>query len=276
VRFGGHGYDSRFTSRPAPLELYYFGTFFGEIAMNPETQPLPKHIGIIMDGNGRWANQRGLHRTAGHRAGVEAFERISEYAASLGIPCLTFYAFSTENWARPPEEVETLMDLFRRQLKDMEQRREENERKSFRIRYIGGLEEGGPVPGDILRRLHRMEAQSADKNKTVVNIAVNYGGRNEILGAARRLAKLCAAGTLDSDALTEQDLEAGLYTAGLPMVDLIIRPSGELRLSNFLLWQSAYAELWFSDVLWPDFSPRHLDMALADYAKRNRRFGDVG
>jgi len=236
---------------------------------------LPRHIAIIMDGNGRWAKQRGLPRTQGHRAGVEAFERICEYAAELGVPYLTFYAFSTENWSRPPEEVAAIMSLFRNQLEQTKRRRAENERKRWRIRYIGDLREGGPVPSDILRLLREMEQSSAAMEKTVVNIAVNYGGRQEILRAARRLAALCAEGTLKLDELTEKDIEDGLYTAGQPMPDLIIRPSGELRLSNFLLWQCAYAEFWFSGVLWPDFTPAHLDEALAAFAARNRRYGDI-
>jgi len=241
----------------------------------PQENGLPKHIGIIMDGNGRWAKRRGLPRTEGHRAGVEAFERICEYAAGLGVPVLTFYAFSTENWARPPGEVAAIMGLFRSQLEQTKLRQAENERKRWRIRYIGDLREGGPVPADILQLLREMEQSSADMDKTVVNIAVNYGGRQEILSATRRLARLCAEGLLDPDKLTGQDIEDGLYTAGQPMPDLIIRPSGELRLSNFLLWQCAYAELWFSDVLWPDFTPAHLDEALAAYAARNRRFGEI-
>jgi len=240
-----------------------------------DNSTLPRHIAIIMDGNGRWAKQRGLPRAEGHRAGVEVFERVCEYAADLGIPHLTFYAFSTENWARPAGEVEAIMGLFRRQLEQTKLRRAENERKRWRIRYIGDLREGGPVPADILRLLREMEDSSADMDKTVVNIAVNYGGRQEILQAAKRVAALCRQGALEPEALTERDIEDGLYTAGQPMPDLIIRPSGELRLSNFLLWQSAYAEFWFSDVLWPDFSPAHLDEALAAYAARDRRFGEV-
>jgi len=236
---------------------------------------LPRHIGIIMDGNGRWAKRRGLPRTEGHRAGVAAFERVCEYAADLGIPYLTFYAFSTENWTRPPGEVAAIMGLFRGKLEEMRRRREENERKRFRIRFIGDLGAGGPVPADILDMVRELEERSADKDKTVVNFAVNYGGRQEILRAARRLAALCAEGTLKPDDLTEQDIEGGLYTAGQPMPDLIIRPSGELRLSNFLLWQCAYAEFWFSDVLWPDFTSAHLDRALAAYAARDRRFGEI-
>jgi len=234
---------------------------------------LPNHIAIIMDGNGRWAKQRGLPRTEGHKAGVEAFERVCEYAAGLGVPHLTFYAFSTENWARPPEEVAGLMALFRNQLENSKLRRAENEQKRWRIRYIGDLREGGPVPTDILQLLREMEERSADMGGTVVNLAVNYGGRQEILHAAKRLAALCKQGALLPEKLTEQDIEDGLYTAGQPMPDLIIRPSGEQRLSNFLLWQSAYAEFWFSSVLWPDFTPAHLDEALAVYAARDRRFG---
>ena len=241
--------------------------------MNNEN--LPQHIGIIMDGNGRWAKQRGLPRTEGHRAGVEAFERICEYAADLGVPVLTFYAFSTENWARPPGEVAAIMGLFRNQLEQTKLRQAENEQKRWRIRYIGDLREGGPVPADILQLLREMEESSAGMDKTVVNIAVNYGGRQEILRAAKRAAALCKEGVLRPEDLTEQDIEDGLYAAGQPMPDLIIRPSGELRLSNFLLWQCAYAELWFSDVLWPDFSSAHLDEALAAYAARNRRFGEI-
>lgn len=243
--------------------------------MPPAATSLPRHVGIIMDGNGRWARQRGLCRTEGHKAGVDAFERICEYAADMGIPHLTFYAFSTENWTRPADEVSAIMALFRRQLEEARRRRGENEQKRWRIRYIGDLREGGPVPSDILRLLREMEGESSAKDKTIVNIAVNYGGRQEILGAARRLAKLCAQGALNPDELTGQDLEDGLFTAGQPMPDLIIRPSGELRLSNFLLWQSAYAELWFSDILWPDFSTGDFDCALAAYAQRNRRFGDI-
>ena len=235
---------------------------------------LPEHIGIIMDGNGRWARRRGLPRSMGHRAGVETFERVCEYAADLGVKYLTFYAFSTENWQRPPEEVDAIMNLFRGQLDEMERRREENKRRKFRIRYIGDLREGGPVPADILRRLRQMEEESAVQEQTVVNIAVNYGGRNEILSAVRQLVQRCANGELRPEDITEADVEAGLYTAGQPMPDLIIRPSGEQRLSNFLLWQSAYAEFWYSEILWPDFTPADLDMAIEAFGRRNRRFGN--
>jgi undecaprenyl diphosphate synthase len=236
---------------------------------------LPQHIGVIMDGNGRWARQRGLSRSEGHKAGVRAFERICEYAADLGVPCLTFYAFSTENWRRPQEEVAAIMELFRRQLEDTRRRQAENEQKRWRIRYIGDLDEDGPVPADILALLRTMEESSRDKDHTVVNIALNYGGRQEIVRAARRLARLAKEGALQPGDICEQDIEDGLFTAGQPSLDLIIRPSGEQRLSNFLLWQSAYAEFWYSSVLWPDFSERDFDCALADFALRGRRFGGV-
>jgi undecaprenyl diphosphate synthase len=187
---------------------------------------------------------------------------------------LTFYAFSTENWQRSSVEVAAIMNLFREQLDDLERRQAENERKGFRIRFIGDLQDGGPVPGDILRRLRAMEASSSSKTKTTVNVALNYGGRAEILRAAQQLARRCMEGALQPEQFTESLFEAQLATAGLPPLDLIIRPSGELRLSNFLLWQSAYAEFWFSNVLWPDFSCADLDAALAAFGKRSRRYGN--
>ncbi|MDR2525207.1 MAG: di-trans,poly-cis-decaprenylcistransferase [Oscillospiraceae bacterium] len=241
-----------------------------------ESKLLPRHVGIIMDGNGRWAKQRGLPRTEGHKAGVAVFERICEYAADLGVPALTFYAFSTENWVRSAEEVAGIMELFRCQLQKAHRRAAENEAKRWRIRYIGDLEPGGPVPADIIDLLRDMERKAMDKDRTVVNIAVNYGGRQEILRAARRLAVLAQSNAIAPAELCEQDLEDGLYTAGQPPLDLIIRPSGEQRLSNFMLWQSAYAELWFSDVLWPDFTEQHFDAALAAFVRRGRRFGATG
>ncbi|MBR2730905.1 MAG: isoprenyl transferase [Clostridia bacterium] len=233
---------------------------------------LPRHIGIIMDGNGRWAKQRGLPRSEGHRAGANTFRRICDYAAELGVECLTFYAFSTENWKRPAQEVAAIMDLFRDYLKEAQEREAENEQKGFRIRYIGTRE--GLAP-DIVGMIELIERQSAAQTATVINLAVNYGGRDEIVHAVRALTGEVAAGALQPSEITEQMIGARLYTAGLPDPDLIIRPSGELRLSNFLTWQSAYAELWFSDILWPDFTPEDLDRAILDYNERNRRFGGV-
>ena len=233
---------------------------------------LPRHIGIIMDGNGRWAKQRGLPRSEGHRAGANTFRRICDYAAELGVECLTFYAFSTENWKRPVQEVAAIMDLFRDYLREAQERETENEQKGFRIRYIGTRE--GLAP-DIVGMIELIERQSAAQTATVINLAVNYGGRDEIVHAVRALAAEAAAGTLEPSEITEQMIGDRLYTAGLPDPDLIIRPSGELRLSNFLTWQSAYSELWFSDILWPDFTPEDLDRAILDYNERNRRFGGV-
>jgi len=233
---------------------------------------IPAHIGIIMDGNGRWANLRGLPRTEGHKQGAKTFRKICEYAADIGVKHLTFYAFSTENWSRPAEEIAAVMDLFRDYLREAEERREENKQKGFRIRYIGDT---SALPPDIIELIKTVERESVSGYKTTVNLAVNYGGRQEILHAVKSLAKRTASGEIAPDALTLDDIEAGLYTAGQPDPDLIIRPSGEYRLSNFMIWQAAYAEFWYSDILWPDFTPEDLDMAINDYLKRNRRFGGI-
>jgi len=236
------------------------------------TALLPRHVAVIMDGNGRWAKQRGLPRSAGHKQGAEAFRAICDYATQLGIEVITFYAFSTENWVRPQQEVQALMNLFREFLHEAEEREEENEQRGIRARCIGSRE---GMPEDILRMVDEAQARSADKRRTTVNIAINYGGRDEILHAVKLLAAQCAAGERDADSLTQEDISGALYTAGQSDPDLIIRSSGEYRLSNFLVWQSAYAEFWTSDILWPDFTPADFDRALADYAARKRRFGGV-
>lgn len=233
---------------------------------------LPRHIGIIMDGNGRWAKKRGLPRSEGHKAGADTFRRICDYAAELGIECITFYAFSTENWKRPANEVEAIMNLFRDYLDEANEREDENEQKGMKIRYIG---ERDGLPEDIVNMIKLLEANSADKNAIVVNLAVNYGGRDEIVKAVRHLAKKIEAGEMTSMDITEKTIGDNLFTAGLPDPDLIIRPSGEYRLSNFLIWQAAYSEFWFSDILWPDFTPDDLDKAIIDYCKRSRRFGGI-
>ena len=211
---------------------------------------LPRHIGIIMDGNGRWAKQRGLERSEGHKAGANVFRRICDYGAELGIECMTFYAFSTENWKRPPKEVEAIMNLFREFLGEAQDREEENEQKGLRIRYVGDRE---GLPEDIIELINTLEKGSLDK-KTIVNIAVNYGGRNEILHSVKKIAAQVEAGELKAEDIDLKNIEDNLFTAGLPDPDLIIRPSGEYRLSNFLIWQAAYSEFWFSDILWPDFT----------------------
>ena len=233
---------------------------------------LPEHIGVIMDGNGRWAKQRGLERSAGHKAGADVFRKICDYAAEIGIKYITFYAFSTENWKRPAGEVSAIMDLFRDYLFEAQEREEENLAKGMKIRYIG---DRTALPEDIVKLIEQLEKQSADKTTITVNLAVNYGGRDEILNAVKRLAEKVEAGELKADDITLKDIDGNLYTAGQPDPDLIIRPSGEYRLSNFLIWQAAYSEFWFSDILWPDFTSDDLDKAIIEYSKRNRRFGGV-
>ncbi len=236
------------------------------------TASLPAHVGIIMDGNGRWAKQRGLNRSEGHKKGAEVFREICTYAADLGIRYVTFYAFSTENWKRPELEVSAIMNIFRSFLQEAEDRQRENEERGLRFRFIGEM---GRIPEDIAGRVKTLEESSSDKTKTTVNIAVNYGGRDELVHAVRQIAELVKNGSVTPGEIDETMISQGLYTAGQPDADLIIRPSGEQRLSNFLLWQSAYAEFWYSDVLWPDFTKGDFDKALETYAKRSRRFGGV-
>ncbi len=225
---------------------------------------LPQHIGIIMDGNGRWAKKRALPRKTGHKAGAEVFRKISKYCANLGIKYVTFYAFSTENWKRPKDEVDALMNLFKDYL--LEAEKDFDEKSNISLKFIGerqGLRE------DILELMDRAEKRTFEKNGTVINLALNYGGRQEILSAVKKIVK----SGKNADEITVQDISENIYTANQPDPDLIIRPSGEQRLSNFLLWQSAYSEFWYSDVLWPDFKEKDLKEALHAYEKRNRRFG---
>ncbi len=238
----------------------------------PKFSVLPKHIGIIMDGNGRWAKQRGLPRYKGHIEGAKTFRKIGEFAADVGVKCLTFYAFSTENWKRPQEEVDAIMQLFREYLLEVDDRKAENEEKGISIRFIGDRDR---IPEDILALMENTEAESSDKNNVILNIAVNYGGRHEITQGVQEIAKKVAAGEIKPDEITEEMIGAHLYTKNIPDPDLIIRPSGEYRTSNFLTWQSAYAELYFTDVLWPDFTEEDLIEALREFEKRNRRFGGV-
>lgn len=238
----------------------------------PPKELLPRHVAIIMDGNGRWAKQRGLPRTEGHKKGAAVFKRICEHAADVGIEYLTFYAFSTENWKRPKEEVDKIMDIFRDYLHEAEDRREENEQKGFRIRFIG---EKVGLPDDILFLVNQLEAQSSEKARTTVNLAVNYGGRDEILHACKLLCEECVSGKRSFNSITEEDISSKIFTAGQPDPDLIIRPSGEYRQSNFLIWQGAYSEFLYSNILWPDYSEEDFDDALEEYAHRNRRFGGV-
>lgn len=238
----------------------------------PEFSVLPKHVGIIMDGNGRWAKQRNLPRYKGHIEGAKTFRKIGEFAADVGVRCLTFYAFSTENWKRPQEEVNAIMELFREYLHEADERFAENEEKGITLRFIG---DKSGIPEDITALMNHIENISSDKSRVVLNIAINYGGRHEIAGAVRDIAEKVKNGEMNVCDIDEDTISQHLYTKNLPDPDLIIRPSGECRLSNFLTYQSAYSELWFSDVLWPDFTEEDFTAALRDFERRNRRFGGV-
>jgi undecaprenyl diphosphate synthase len=227
----------------------------------------PLHVAIIMDGNGRWAKARGLPRTLGHRSGVNALKRTVEAAPAFGIDRLTVFGFSTENWRRPPQEVSELMRLLKAYLESDLNRLE---REGAKVRVLG--RRVGLAP-DILEIIDRAERRTAHNNRFHLQVAFNYGGRADITDAARRLAEAARDGRLDPDDIDETVFETQLSTLEAPDPDLIIRTSGELRLSNFLLWEAAYAELVFQDVLWPDYGPAHLEAAVAEYRGRNRRYG---
>ncbi len=235
-----------------------------------QTEPrrLPRHIAIIMDGNGRWAKKRSLPRSAGHAAGSKNFKDIARYCNKIGLEYLTVYAFSTENWKRPADEVENIMNILRDYLKDAKNFKDEN----IQVQFIGNIE---ALPEDIVLLIRDAEENSREATGLHLNIALNYGGRDELVHAVKQIAEQVKSGALAADEITEQTVSDALYTAGQPDPDFIIRPSGEYRLSNYLIWQSAYAEFWFSDILWPDFKPRHLEQAIHDFNQRNRRFGGV-
>lgn len=230
------------------------------VGERPQFEVLPEHIGIIMDGNGRWAKKRGLPRTAGHKQGAETFRTISKECGRLGIKHATFYAFSTENWKRPKEEVDAIMRLFKQYL--LEAKEDITAADNNKLRFIG-LKDG--IPDDILTLMEEAEEDTKNNTGCDIALAVNYGGREEIVNAVN---KLISDGKTE---ITEEDISQNIYT--VPDCDLIIRPSGEQRLSNFLLWQAAYSEFWYSDVMWPDFSVQDLYKALSDFENRNRRFG---
>ena len=237
---------------------------------NPDSPPGPQHIAIIMDGNGRWAKARGLPRVAGHRRGADAVRRIIRGAGELGVPVLTLFAFSTENWTRPADEVSDLMGLLRHYLRH---ELEELGRNGARLRVIGDRDR---LAKDIVGDIADAEARTRSNTRIDVNICINYGSRDEILRATRNLARQVAAGEIAADRIDEATFERELLTAGVPDPDLLIRTSGEQRISNFLLWQCAYAELVFVDTLWPDFGREHLEQAIAEFRKRERRYGGVG
>ncbi len=225
---------------------------------------LPEHIAIIMDGNGRWAKRQGLPRTAGHAAGSKKFKEIARYCNKIGIKYLTVYAFSTENWKRPKEEVDTIMNIFRDYLKDSANFKSEN----IMLKFIG---DRSGMPEDIVKLMEQAEFDSKDATGLKVYMAINYGGRDELVHAVRDIINE----GIKAEDITEDAISQRIYTKDYPDPELIIRPSGEYRLSNFLIWQSAYSEFWFSNVLWPDFSPKDLEQAIDDYNNRNRRFGGV-
>ncbi len=229
---------------------------------------LPVHIGFIMDGNGRWAKKRGLPRTFGHREGAQAFRKIARYCKKIGIKYITFYAFSTENWSRPKEEVDAIMALFSQYLEEADNFAEDKTRLIF-------LGDKAPFSPKMRERMIELEKASENFDEMTLALAINYGGRDDIVHSVKRIAELVESGDIRSSDIDESLVGSLLYTGTMPDADLIIRPSGEKRLSNFLIWQSAYAEFYFTDVLWPDFTPAELDKALKDFAQRNRRFGGV-
>lgn len=235
----------------------------------PDRAQLPRHIAVVMDGNGRWAQKRGLPRTVGHSAGSETFQKDAEYLSDLGIEYFTVYAFSTENWKRPPEEVQEILRLLEKYLhKAIREMREKN----IRLQFFGDLT---PFSPELRALIDETNAISRTTTGMLVSVCLNYGGRAELVRAARLLAEQCVAGTLSPEDIDERRFSGYLYSADIPDPDLMIRPGGEMRLSNFLLWQNAYTEFYFSDVLWPDFDQRQMDAAILAYQQRKRRFGGI-
>jgi undecaprenyl diphosphate synthase len=238
-------------------------------SFNLPPERLPRHVAIIMDGNGRWAQQRGLPRVEGHRAGATSVRRATEECARLGIEQLTLYCLSSENWKRPAEELDFLFQLLQHYLVEERPRIMEH---NVRVSWIGRRE---GLPAEAVRLLDETVALSSKNTGLWVCLAINYGGRAELVDAARRVADEARRGELDPAAIDEATLAARLYTAGMPDPDLLVRTAGEMRLSNFLLWQVSYAELWVTDVCWPDFDEEQLRAALRSYAARHRRFGGL-
>ena len=231
------------------------------------TTPLPRHIGIIMDGNGRWAKNRGLLRSNGHVRGAEVFKNITLYCSKIGIKFLTVYAFSTENWSRPKIEVDFLINLFKKQLSKA---LKDFSRENVKVNFLGDI---STFPSSLVSLINDVKKASENNTGMVLNVALNYGGRSEILNAAKNLVKEVLAGNLDESRISLKDFENNLYTQSQPDPDIIIRTGGEIRTSNFLIWQSAYSEYFFTKTLWPDFSEIELNSILEDYTKRKRRYG---
>ncbi len=242
---------------------------FGTNETADRQRPVPRHIAIIMDGNGRWAKRRGLPRTAGHAAGSEVFRQIATYCRDIGVDYLTVYAFSTENWKRSQEEISAIMGLLKKYLFEA---LEKMERDRIRLEFFGDL---SPLSPELQELAARTREISRKYEGFQANICLNYGGRDEIVRAARAFARQCVEGKAIPESLTEDQFGSLLFSGGIPDPDLVIRPSGELRISNFLLWQSAYAEYYVTDVLWPDFTPAELEKAIGAYNSRDRRFGGV-
>ncbi len=232
-----------------------------------ELLTIPEHIAIIMDGNGRWAQKRGLPRTAGHKKGANTFRSVADYLNEIGVKYMTFYAFSSENWKRSQEEVGTIMNIFKDYLAEALDRITETD---MRLKFIGNR---SALDSELTTLMERVESESVDKKGAVVNIAINYGGRQEIVYACKVLAEKVKSGKINTEDITEEMISKTIYTAGQPDPDLIIRPSGEYRLSNFMIWQAAYSEFWYDEILWPDFSKKDIDKAIKDYSMRQRRFG---
>ena len=243
-----------------------------EVTMNILEQipkeKIPNHIAIIMDGNGRWAKQRMLPRKMGHREGARTLNKIIDYADKIGLKYITVYAFSTENWKRPKDEVESLMKLLKQYVDNIE----EMSNKNYRLIVLGDI---APLSEELQKSIIEIEEKSKDNTGITVNIAFNYGSRDEIVRASKNIAKMYKSGEIELEDIDEELFSANLYTHGQPDPDFIIRPSGEQRLSNFLMWQASYSELIFSNKLWPDFTPKDLDDAIIEFVHRDRRFGGV-
>ena len=239
--------------------------------MELKKEKLPQHIGFIMDGNGRWATRRGMPRKFGHRKGADVLEKIVDYCFDIGIKCVSCFAFSTENWKRPQEEVDYIFGLLRDFLKKQNAKGEQAQKdeiktRNIKVRYMGDLNK---LPNDLKAELTKISNDTQDCDAYVLNIALNYGGRADVVHAFNTLIEKGVKN------VTEEDISNALYSAGLPDPDFIIRTAGDIRLSNFMLYQSAYSELYFTKTLWPDFAPKHLNKALKDYMKRNRKFGQL-
>ena len=229
---------------------------------------VPTHVGVIMDGNGRWAKKRGLPRKFGHREGAKNFRTITRHARDIGVKYITFYAFSTENWKRPKDVVDSIMALFEKYLDEVNDFVEEN----IRVRFIGDRTRLSEV---LQKKMAKVEEDSKDFDSMTLVLAINYGGRDEICHSVQKIAQKVKNGEIEPDEITQEMIEKNLYTEEIPPLDLVIRPSGEQRLSNFMIWQAAYAEFYYTNILWPDFRNDDFDKAIIAFSERNRRFGGV-